>query len=633
MRHGGRLPAARRLLYAAAMSYVVLARKYRPPNLAALVGQGHIARALGNAIRMDRVAHALLFCGARGTGKTSTARIVAKMLNCTEGPTETPCGTCAACTEIATGTSIDVHELDAASNRGINEIRELREGVGYAPARDRHKVYIIDEAHMLTNEAANAFLKTLEEPPSHVIFILATTDPQRLPVTIRSRCQRYDFRRIRSAEVVSALAAICAQEKVVLDEEALYLVAREGDGSMRDSLSVLDQVIAFGGEDMNAAEVASLLGVADRNRTASLMQALVERDTPTALQAVGAAHSHGMDLRTFARTLAQETRDLLVVRLSGKAARDLVDRAETEIEALAALARDASTGELERLAHVMLELAESVATARHPRLVLEMGVVRLCQAPALLDVAELAVRVEGLLTGGGGGGGGGARRASPAAPARPRSTAPAPGGLRERGPTPRAQRDDPSAEALAPPVDDAPPRGAARTAAALIPTQQAEAEAPLAASAPVGPRGRSLRDEDLETWQRVLTADPGHKVIASLLNHAVVHSSGPGRVELAFANAFHARQAAEPEHLEPLCEAAGRAFGGAYVVEIGGVADRARTDSVAARRERAQQAERDHEIASLVEDPLVRRVMAAFGGTLTHTISEQELTMAGTTED
>ncbi|MCO4760444.1 MAG: DNA polymerase III subunit gamma/tau [Myxococcales bacterium] len=624
------------------MSYVVLARKYRPADLGALIGQEHIGRALTNAIAMDRVAHAFLFCGARGTGKTSTARILAKMLNCADGPTATPCGTCAPCKEISTSTCIDVHELDAASNRGIGEIRELREGVGYAPARDRHKVYIIDEAHMLTTEAANAFLKTLEEPPPHVIFVLATTDPQRLPVTIRSRCQRYDFRRIRSGEVVKSLAKICESEGVNIDAEALFLVAREGDGSMRDSLSVLDQVIAFGGADMAADEVAALLGVADRNRTATLMQALLSRDAPAALRSVGAAHTHGMDLRTFGKTLAMEARDLLMIRLAGSAARDLVDRAESEVEALAKMAQGIDTNELERLAHVLLELAETVARARHPRLVMELGVVRLCRAAALRDVAELAGRVETLLHSRAALPPRQARQPHPQTTNRPQSSAPvgrpaSPGGSRLRprqpagrpsSPVSRGGGDDDGAGPASPRAhrsnQGAPTaRSTANSSHERARVTGAPAAAEFAPPTPAmdGPRGRSLHDSDLARWHQTL--ERTDKRAAGVLKHAVIQSSGPGRIALAFGNTFMKRQAATPEIRDALTRGASEAFGGRYVVESAEVDERAQTESLAAKGNLSAAELRAQREAALEQDPDVQRVVSVFSGTVFNTIADK----------
>ena len=629
------------------MSYLVLARKYRPQRLNELVGQQHIGRALSNAIRMDRVAHAYLFCGARGTGKTSTARIVAKMLNCETGPTVEPCGTCQACTEIAASNSIDVYELDAASNRGVAEIRELREGVGYAPARDRHKIYIVDEAHMLTTEAANAFLKTLEEPPDHAVFILATTDPQRLPVTIRSRCQRYDFRRVRAADVVVRLETICKSEGVELGREALFLVAREGDGSMRDSLSVLDQVIAFGGEAPSEAEVAALLGVADRQRTAGLIAALLQRDAVAGLTAVAAAHGHGIDLRSFARTLAMEARDLLVVRLSDATARDLVDRSDSEIEDMRQLCAGHDSAELERLAQVLLELAENVAQARHPRLVLEMGVVRLCRAARLVDVGRLASRVEALLRApggagpsptrggggggggrGGGGGGGGGRRA-PARPAAP-GRGPAPSGdsmpPRRRIGTTRSQRSRSTAPAAAARADEPAP---APAALAEQPASRPAEPAPIPPEPARKNRGRSLRDDDLHAWEATVRDELGDPIVGSMLARAVVAASGPGRVALAFGNAFHVTKAREPRVLELLKQGAERAFGGAYTVEIAGVQERANTHSLTALRKAADELVRRDEVHALSHDETVVAVLETFAGKLVHAVSEQELLAAG----
>ena len=617
------------------MAYLVLARKYRPATLAELVGQEHIARALCNAIEMKRVPHALLFCGARGTGKTSTARIVAKMLNCVNGPTPTPCGVCSPCKEIASSTCIDVHELDAASNRGIDEIRELRSGVGYSPVRDRHKIYIIDEAHMLTNEAANAFLKTLEEPPSHVTFILATTDPQRLPITIRSRCQRYDFRRVKASDIVKLLAKICESENVVAEPEALYLVAREGDGSLRDSLSVLDQVIAFGGANLLGDEVAGLLGVADRNRTHALMQALLGRDAKLAIESVAAAHDHGMDLKTFARTMAMESRDLLVARLTGANARDLVDRAETELEQLQAMARDLPTAELERLAHVLLELAEQVARASHPRLTLELGMVRLCRAAALVDVADLAVRVEALLAGG--------RGLPPARnpPQAPQGALPRPQtpGLPSPGlPSPGGPRAQPVATPLPPPSVPAgglPPPSAslqmrsAPAASPLPPPSAASpvglpapgsAQRPLSATPPLraapGTGGHdTLDDAKLLAWAAAIR-DAGKATVSTLIDRALVTRDG-NTVTLRFATEFLSSSAREVDALDAIQAGATRALGDVRV-EIGPADPRAGQESLSGRRLREKATSRSEREAALVNDDRVRMVVEAFQGEITH---------------
>ena len=583
------------------MAYLVLARKYRPATLAQLVGQDHIARALSNALAMQRIPHAMLFCGARGTGKTSTARIIAKMLNCVSGPTDHPCGVCAACSEIAAGTSVDVHELDAASNRGIDQIRELRSGVGYAPQRDRYKVYIVDEAHMLTEQAANAFLKTLEEPPAHVVFVLATTDPQKLPVTIRSRCQRYDFRRVKAQDVVKRLAEICQSENVACDQDSLYLVAREGDGSMRDSLSLLDQVIAFGGDHLDADGVAELLGVADRGRMHLLLRSLLARDAHGALVAIGAANDHGLDLRTLARTMALESRDLLLVRLSGEQAKQLVDRSDTEIDTLRQMCDKVSDANLERLSHVLLELAETAAKARYPRLVLELGAVRLCRAPALVDVGELAARVEALLAAGGrvlqrpAGSGGSGAMPPPVAPPRPGPQGG--GGFLAQQPQPQPQPQPQQQQQQQP-----------------QPLSTPELKATLRPTAPVA-APPLVTDGELRQIHRVIHDQWSRPADASLVDSMVVAGCSGRELRLGVGNEFLLNQCQRPETLQLLRGAVDLAFGGQWQVSV--VFDaRARTECHQAKTAANQQRQCMQAETALRQDVRVQAAVAALDATV-----------------
>ncbi|TNF36748.1 MAG: DNA polymerase III subunit gamma/tau, partial [Deltaproteobacteria bacterium] len=379
------------------VSYLVLARKWRPQGFEAITGQEHVTRTLTNAIDQDRVHHAFLFCGARGVGKTSAARVFARALNCrrASGPTAEPCGECEACVEIAAGTSLDVFEIDGASNRGINEIRELRDGVAYAPQRDRFKIYIIDEVHMLTTEAFNALLKTLEEPPRHVKFIFATTEPHKIPVTILSRCQRFDFKRIPRATMVARLGEILAAEDVRIDEAGLRVVARESEGSMRDALSLLDRIISFCGKEATYEQVAEVLGVADRGWLAGLVQAALDGEVSEALGVVEGAFEFGLDLRQFATDLVHYLRDVIVLKVAGEKG-GLTDLSAEETRALVAIGQNRNVEDLQRLANIAIKTAERLAHANFPRLELEMAVIRMCSLRPLQPIGELVRRLEAI---------------------------------------------------------------------------------------------------------------------------------------------------------------------------------------------------------------------------------------------
>jgi len=314
------------------MSYLVLARKYRPQRFDELVGQEHVARTLSNAIAQNRVHHAFLFTGARGVGKTSAARILAKALCCAEGPTATPCGRCDFCQEIVAGRSVDVMEIDGASNTGVDDVRTLREGARYMPTKGKRKIYIIDEVHMLSTSAFNALLKTLEEPPPHVVFIFATTEAHKIPTTILSRCQRYDFKLIPTARLTEHLETILRTESIATEPEAVRLIARQAAGSVRDSLSLLDQVIAYVGDQRLTREVvAEVLGVADRRVMVELASAVIDRDAGAALRVLARSADAGVDLGQLARSFLGFLRDLEIVGRVSDAA-DLVDATSDELQ-------------------------------------------------------------------------------------------------------------------------------------------------------------------------------------------------------------------------------------------------------------------------------------------------------------
>ena len=370
------------------MSYVVLARKWRPQKLDDLLGQEHIARMLSNAIESNRVAHAFLFSGPRGVGKTSAARILAKALCCEQGPTKTPCGTCPSCTQITEGRLTDVFEIDAASHTGVDNVREIVENVRYLPSLVRYKIYVIDEVHMLSTGAFNALLKTLEEPPEHVKFILATTDVHKVPATILSRCQRYDFRRISNEKIAERLEEILTAEGVATEKGAMQVIATEAEGSMRDAQSLLEQVLSFAEGKLTVQMVRKALGVVDGQAVRSSIGAILGRDVKTVLEIVGDVYRRGLDLGRYLDSLVGEVRDLMVARMVDDA-EQVIERPQDEVAALRDLAKKVDPIELERLFSELCRVKEELSQSTFPRFVAEVNLAMLAEAPPRISFDAL----------------------------------------------------------------------------------------------------------------------------------------------------------------------------------------------------------------------------------------------------
>jgi len=501
------------------MSYQVIARKYRPQTFDDVVGQRLVTDTLKNAIQTDRVAHGYIFSGARGVGKTTTARILAKALNCVAGPTVTPDGTCPSCVEITAGNSVDVQEIDAASNRGIDEIRELRESVRYLPARDRYKIYIIDEAHMLTTEAFNALLKTLEEPPPRSLFILATTEPHKLPPTIQSRCQHFSFRLLDYMEICDRLRQVAEKEKIAADEGAISTVAEAAEGSMRDALSLLDQVIAACSGRLEEQRVRQVLGVVPRELLTGLVRAIESADAKQVLARVGQLAAEGYELAHFTGELTRYVRDLMIARTCGQESALLQVPAAQRRE-LGEIAALFSEEDLTRFFNILLRAESEMRYSLAPRFHLELALMKLVHAHRL-------VSLESLLSGLGGAGVASKNTAS----ARPP----------EPHPLPRAPAPVTEATRTAPPAPPAP-------AAPAV----SEGPAPTAAAA---------QDSQLAAIRTMVYGQSNF--LGSCLEHVAGCEIRDGEVELFFAakDSFFADLLKNREQQETLRTVAAKVLG------------------------------------------------------------------------
>jgi DNA polymerase-3 subunit gamma/tau len=524
------------------VTHLALARKYRPQRFADLVGQDPVRLTLERAVAGNRVAHAYLFSGPRGSGKTTTARLLAKALNCErrkDGEFE-PCNVCNSCREITAGNSLDVLEIDGASNRGIEEIRNLRENVKYAPSGGKSKVYIIDEAHQLTDFAWNALLKTLEEPPPHVRFVFATTEPLEVPDTIASRCQVFEFRRLRSEELVEHLKRVAAAEKVTLDDEAAALIARASEGSVRDALSRLDQALSISPEGVTADAVAQALGLGGLDPFFDLGDAIAARDPKQALITMDRLYDGGMDVEEIAEGLIHHLRQLMVLAVD-RSLEKLVDAAPSDRERYAAQAAKFHASDLSAMLALLLESSGALRRAETPRALLEVSLLELCTLPSARSIDDLLRRLDSLET-----------RLSPSGP---RVAPPAPGGP----PVPAApavpRRDEPP-RAGAPPRTgaqprDEPPRAESRAvepepAAAPAPAvaEAAVAAAPAAgaAPAPAVAAAEPIPADDLERWKRSVDRVKERKLLLGtcLEEGAFLGLSGTAvRVALTPEHSFH----------------------------------------------------------------------------------------------
>jgi DNA polymerase-3 subunit gamma/tau len=562
------------------MSYLVLARKYRPQTFAEVLEQGHITRTLSNALAAGRVAHALLFTGPRGTGKTTIARIMAKALNCQAGPQTEPCNQCRSCRDITAGRAVDVYEIDGASNNSVDQVRELRENLKYMPAHSRYKIYIIDEVHMLSSAAFNALLKTLEEPPAHVLFMFATTEPHKIPITILSRCQRFDLRRVRLTAIAAHLSSVCRQEAVEIGPESLELIARESGGSVRDSLSLLDQVLSGGQRSISHEQVLESLGVIDRSQLQELAGAVLTGDAVRFLETLDDIFDRGHDLKKLFSDLLEYLRDLWVIQTS-RAPEKLVDLPGHEIEAMRDQAAQTPRAALEHVLDMLFREEAAIRLSPHPKLALEMAFFRLIQMRGALSIDTLIAKLEDL-------------------------------------------RREVQGEARVPPSEDAgrpseASNGRERKDVGGAPSGAFASTASQTAVASAGEHAATAASGDA-AWQRVIQTVAGSQPsLAATLKRCVLKQGGSERVEiLASGNSFVAQKLKHEKNVAIIRNACAEAYGGAPQVIV--TVSQEDGGSPSERRDRRQA-----QVNQALSHPVIMDAVDIFNGTIVDVKVSQEV--------